>query len=231
MRLFRKIEDGVELRLDHGTLVTAVVALGVCASLIFLMGLMVGRMIWAGQPKVAIAGQPAEAGREPPKSVDMTFYEESAKKGTKIEPPPEFVAKWEEKKAAEAAAEAAIAAAKSEAAKALEEAEAKEKEEVEGGDKATVGEKALAPKVAKTEQKPAASPSGGKFTVQLNSFKDRSLAERMAKSLAEHGVRAEIVKTSAGYKVLSGSFASREEAQGFRDSLSKKGIKGVVSPR
>ena len=51
MRLFRKIEDGVELRLDHGTLVTAVVVLGVCASLIFLMGLLVGRMIWAGQGK------------------------------------------------------------------------------------------------------------------------------------------------------------------------------------
>ncbi|TAL16745.1 SPOR domain-containing protein [bacterium] len=256
-RILRRIEDGIEIRLDQGSLVATLFGVALTAALIFLMGMLVGRTIWGNQVRPeshSFTTRAEGADKEPLKPVDMTFYGESSAKPTKIEPPPEFIARWEEKKAAEAAAAAALAAARAQSAKSEEEAE---KEEEEGKGKTVketpvsaktptakvpaqpaktqaatpaAAQKAAAPEVKQpSAPKPAAAK--GSYAVQINSFKDRSLAERMTATLADNGIRAEVVAVGGAFKVMSGSFSSKEEAQRFKESLEKKGVKGFVAPR
>jgi cell division septation protein DedD len=245
-RILRRIEDGIEIRLDQGSLVATLFGVALTAALIFLMGMLVGRTIWGNQvrPESHSFSTKAEgADKEPLKPVDMTFYGESSAKPTRIEPPPEFIARWEEKKAAEAAAAAALAAARAQSAKSEEEAAEKEEEEAKEKAKpapakpsAQTAKAAAAPvkKAPAPEVKPPAPPKAatkGSYAVQINSFKDRSLAERMTATLADNGIRAEVVAVGGAYKVISGSFSSKEEAQRFKESLEKKGVKGFVAPR
>ncbi|PLX41617.1 MAG: hypothetical protein C0608_05180 [Deltaproteobacteria bacterium] len=223
-RIFRKVEEGLVIKLDQQQLIAAVTGIILVGILTFLVGVLVGRMLWGSAasvheptpgirvvtPAEKIAAEPVVPEEKTPPPVDMTFYEGSSD----IEPP---LPKEQDKP-------------------------------IQVPEK--VVEKRVEHKVAQEEPAPKPKPSPppapkpvaktstqkrGGYTVQLNSFKELPLAERMVKTLSGEGVTAMVnhakVDGRSWYRVQSGSFDTREKAEKYKRDLAKKGIQGYVTGR
>ena len=222
-RIFKKVEEGLVIKLDQQQLVAAVTGIILVGVLTFLVGVLVGRMLWGAAaavreptpgmrvvaPAEKIVAEPAATEEKTPPPVDMTFYEGSSDtEPAPVEEPEEV--KPAPVKIVEKAPEKKIAP------------------------KETAPKPKAPPPTPKTAAK-APSQSAGAYTVQLNSFKERALAERMVKALSGAGVSAMVnhAKVDGGswYRVQSGSFDTKEKAEKYKRDLAKKGIQGYVTGR
>jgi DedD protein len=72
-------------------------------------------------------------------------------------------------------------------------------------------------------------------TIQVGSFSDKGNADILVQDLREHGVAASAQTTQQGgnslYKVKTGSYQSREQAEAAAEGLRRKGYNAVIVPR
>lgn len=209
MGINRRVEDHYVVRIDQGRMVLLGIGAALVLSLVFLVGVMVGKSLWEPRSPLTVSteryAQPVEPPPEPVAEPKYTFYDDvrnadaAGSRPTPIQPrnplAPEPVATADKKPVPvpESAREAAQA-------------------------------------------QPAPKPSGPVFTVQVGSFRDRASAERHRADLKRKGVESEIVTARVDnqdwYRLQVGRFDSRDKAQAhYRDRLVPKGIKGFVLAR
>ncbi|WP_459942117.1 SPOR domain-containing protein [Deferrisoma palaeochoriense] len=223
MRDRRHVDDRHVVRLDTGRLVVAAVGGSLVLVLVFLLGVFVGRSLWAPPalpPELAVpqAGPKAAAPapeeqtevREPAPAPEpeLTFYRELKKPV----PPPEAPSAGAERNRA-AAPKPPRPAAKA----------------------SPVPPEDRAPGARPPAPKPVEAPPPV-FTVQVGSFRARADAERFLAEIRKKGVEAAIVEASVAgrtwYRVQAGRFLSRTAAAEFQESvLRTKGIQGFVTTR
>ena len=75
------------------------------------------------------------------------------------------------------------------------------------------------------------SPAGGQYTVQLGAFRERSAAVSLRQRVEATGLTARIEEPNGDsdwYRVRSGHFASREQAEGVARGLTDRGFEAIV---
>ncbi|WP_461394769.1 SPOR domain-containing protein [Deferrisoma sp.] len=222
MRDRRHVDDRHVVRLDTGRLVVAAVGGSLVLVLVFLLGVFVGRSLWAppGLPPELAAPTPGagEAGPAAPKEEGVLREPAPA-----VTPPPEpeltFYRELKRPVSAPEAEPQAPAAAPPRAAAKPEPPEADPRKA-----------EAASPPKAPVEAEPPV------FTVQVGSFRARADAERFLAEIRKQGVDAEVVEASVAgrtwYRVQAGRFRSRTAAAEFQESvLRTKGIQGFVTTR
>ena len=221
MKAYRKVDDHYVLRLDSGRMALAGVGAALVLLLVFLLGVLVGRLLWRPAQTPALvervpapAAQPLEPeprpGAAPGKGeeTEFTFYEELKKP----EPPP--------------AEPSGTAAAPSRT-----EAPPARREPVKAGP----GPEAPQGRREAREERPRVLPAPV-FTVQVGSFRERGAAERLVARMRSQGVEAGVVEASVAgktwYRVQVGRFTTRAAAEThYRSVLRPKGIRGFVTTR
>ncbi len=218
MKAYRKVDDHYVLRLDSGRMALAGVGAALVLLLVFLLGVLVGRLLWrpAQTPGFverapAPAAQPLEPEPRPEpapgrgEETEFTFYEELKKPA----PPPAEPARPKPAPA--------TPPARPEPVKAPARAGAPE----------GVGQA--------RKEKPRALPAPV-FTVQVGSFRERGAAEGLVAKIRSQGVEAGVVEASVAgktwYRVQVGRFTTRAAAEThYRSVLRPKGIRGFVTTR
>lgn len=99
-----------------------------------------------------------------------------------------------------------------------------------GGDAGSLQAPAIAPDIPIAE-------AGGKYSVQVGSFKSQKAAERFFSKITPLGFKprvemVELPNKSSWFRVMVDGFASREEAQKAAGIMAKniKGVNGIVRP-
>ncbi len=221
MKAYRKVDDHYVLRLDSGRMALAGVGAALVLLLVFLLGVLVGRLLWRPAQTPAFverlpapAAQPLqpeprpEAGPGKGEETEFTFYEELKKPAAPPAEParPEPAPTRAEPPALPGAVEKA-------------------------------GSRAEAPQGRREarQERPKALPAPV-FTVQVGSFRERGAAERLVNRIRAQGVDAGVVEASVAgktwYRVQVGRFTTRAAAEThYRSVLRPKGIRGFVTTR
>ncbi len=228
MGVYRKVDDHYEFRVDAGRLVLAAVGAGLVLCLVFLLGVLVGRGLWADARRpapVAAVGPVEPAPPEPappvpgPRQPELTFYK-GLKEPSGAGP---ALARPEPKPAPPPVAATPVPAAPMPPAS-----------EIRPVVRPDAPEPKPEPPSRRTE--PATKPQPAVFTVQVGSFRDRASAERLASRVSAQGARARVLEAVVAgrtwYRVQVGRFGTRKEAEDhYRRNLKSKGIQGFVTTR
>jgi cell division protein FtsN len=259
MRAYRKIENGDEGKVEPGRLVLLVIGGVLTLVLVFLVGLLVGKGLWAGPgedapPVAQTTGRPEPPPANP--SPKYTFYDDlkrpdsqetpltAAPGGTRgkpdsattslVVPRPEAAAEPQPVETLIAPRPEPPAPVRRETPVAT--APAKPKPALEASkataDLGAAGRPSPLPASPRVDA-PLPAPS---FTVQVASYKERGPAEAQARQLAGEGVSAQVIAVPiegrTWYRVQVGRFGTRAEAEEhFRNKLKPKGVVGFVTTR
>lgn len=259
MRDGRRVRDRFEVSLEPRQVALLFVLCLVILVLVFALGIIVGRGLRSPVTPPSVAGTPAEEGAE---VADGPPVDAASLPGDPVEgesdgaPKLKFYGTDAKTPEREASAVAATPAAEGDAA-----ADAAPADSAPAPDLKGLPEPAPAKAAAKSSEKPAEKPkakaeakpkaeakktakidtktkaAGGKFTIQVSAFQNRSQADHLVSNLKNKGYEAYIAQAvipgkGIWYRVRIGSFGSRDDAQKTANTLKRKeGISTYVTLR
>jgi DedD protein len=228
MRDSHRMKEKYDLSLDSRQVVSLLVAGIVVLGAVFVLGVLVGKKLAAGQrldrtPDLLSALDQKSAALERARAAPtLTFQEElTADAGAAR-------AAQASSKAAEKRPEAPprSADAKTDASKAA--AEKKPEAQGKATDAGAIATRAQGTSTVPSPPKPAeASAQGGAFTLQLGASQNRDDAERMVSRLREKGyapyiIAADVPGKGTFYRVRMGSFATKEAAGRYLEDFRRE---------
>lgn len=261
MRFFEKVEDQFVIKFDHGRLVLASIGAALFVALVFLMGVLVGKALWnhptetalhmvdpvrrstvveprVGDQKLDFYADVKRPTDEAPPQTELKpkIVEEEGSPTPvtpTVPPPPPLPVPAPVDLAAPAAGTAtaatAVAATPAPAAKPAPGA----KKTLPPRTITTVATPAPAP-VAQETPAPASAKAG--YSLQIESYQEKSKAEAARKKLASKGINTEISQSVVGgvkwYRLQANGFSTREAADKYnKEVLKPKGFTGYIISR
>lgn len=100
---------------------------------------------------------------------------------------------------------------------------------VAAADAAPATEKVIAPEAAPAPVNTAEAPANARFSVQLAAFDTREEGERLVKRLASRNIEARVDGDVKPFRVRSGYYATRAEANAALAKLKKSGQAGFIA--
>ncbi len=258
MGFYRKVDDHYEITIDHSRILLAVIGGVLVVSLVFLVGVLVGKSMWAPQgPQLAIgiqdkAAEPAKldggevkpAKPAKPKERPMyTFYDEVKKPENHVNSLPEPV-REDDVSGGGASVVTPVGNARGVQSGEAEQTALPEERKPQPAEPEAAARPQPKPAprpepepvAVKSAAKPSVSASGTVYSVQIYSFAELDRAKKSKAELEKKGLSVHIaegeVKGRTWYRIRVGEFATRDEAQAHLEKVVKpKGLDGYVVKR